>query len=165
MDTTNTQTPTDLTQQDLDELAALDQRFDVAIEITRLQEVAQKIETEGTPEMKAKLKPFKEHYNGDIMTLITKRTKQNFDNDVWQDITKAGDEAKAKYRQNPEGYLSKDKRAEYWTKAYDKTVDEARKLTQNLEQVLQSAPTSTSTTSPVPETTQPKTPRRRLFNR
>lgn len=153
-----------LTEQDLENMEAFDERLEVAIEISRLQDLAQKIEAEGTPEMKLKLKPFKEHYDGDVMSLITKRTKQNFDNDVWQDVSKAGDEAKAKYRQNPDGYLADDKRAEYWEKAYDKTVDEARKLVQNLEHVLESGKQPVATTQPAVADSS-SAPRRRLFNR
>ena len=158
----------ELTQQDLNDMSALDQRIDVAIEISRLQDLAQKIEAEGTPEMKAKLKPFKEHYDGDVMTLVTKRTKQNFDNDVWQEVAKAGDEAKAKYRQNPDGYLAEDQRAEYWEKAFDKTVEEARMLAHNLEQVVQSSAAkaeSAPSSSAVPTASADTAPKRRLFNR
>lgn len=152
-----------MTEQDLDAMSALDQRLEVAVEISRLHDLAQKIEAEGTPEMKAKLKPFKEHYNGDVVTLMDKRTKQNFDNDVWQDVAKAGDEAKAKYRQNPDAYLSDEQRAEYWEKAYDKTVDEARKLVHNLEQVLQPGSQPATASAAQPAAAQPA--RRRLFNR
>ena len=153
----------EMTEQDLDAMSALDQRLEVAIEISRLYELAQRIEAEGTPEMKAKLKPFKEHYSGDVVTLMDKRTKQNFDNDVWQDVAKAGDEAKAKYRQNPDAYLTEEQRAEYWEKAYDKTVDEARKLAHNLDQVLQPGSQPAPTSNAQPAVTQPA--RRRLFNR
>ena len=153
----------EMTEQDLDAMSALDQRLEVAIEISRLYELAQRIEAEGTPEMKAKLKPFKEHYSGDVVTLMDKRTKQNFDNDVWQDVAKAGDEAKAKYRQNPDAYLTEEQRAEYWEKAYDKTVDEARKLAHNLDQVLQPGSQPAPASNAQPAVTQPA--RRRLFNR
>ena len=153
----------EMTEQDLDAMSALDQRLEVAIEISRLYELAQRIEAEGTPEMKAKLKPFKEHYSGDVVTLMDKRTKQNFDNDVWQDVAKAGDEAKAKYRQNPDAYLTEEQRAEYWEKAYDKTVDEARKLAHNLDQVLQPGSQPAPASNAQPSVTQPA--RRRLFNR
>lgn len=162
--TQTNQVPADISQQDLDDMTALEDRFDVAMEVAKLHDIVQKIEAEGTPEMKAKLKPYMEHYDGQVMTLITKRTKQNFDNDVWQDVSQAGNEAKAKYRQDPDGYLSEEKRAEYWQHAFDKTVDEARKLTQNLEQVSQSANKSASSDSKDDKQTT-QAPRRRLFNR
>ena len=150
-------------QAEVSEMELVEQRLEVMAEVAKLQDLAQKIEAEGTPEMKAKLKPFKEHYNGDVVTLMDKRTKQNFDNDVWQDVAKAGDEAKAKYRQNPDAYLSDEQRAEYWEKAYDKTVDEARKLAHNLEQVLQSGSQPATVAADQSAAAQPA--RRRLFNR
>jgi hypothetical protein len=159
MDTSTKPTQNDL-QADVADLEVLEQQLAIMMEVAKLQEVAQKIEAEGTPEMKAKLKPFKEHYDGDVVTLIKKRTQQNFDNDVWQDVAKAGEEAKAKYRQNPGAYLTEEQRDEYWEKAYDKTVEEARKLAQNLEQVLKSVPT----TPDVQSAATAATPRRRLFN-
>ena len=138
MDTiVSTSQPNTDTQADLENLRAMDKQLDILIEVSKVQELAEKIESQGTPEMKARLQPFKDHYDGDVVTLVKKRTKQNYDMDVWSDIEKAGEEAKARYQQDPAGYLTEEQKEDYWQKAYDKTISEARELARNFEQALQ----------------------------
>ena len=158
--TTTTTTQDQATiQQNLADLEVLSKQLDILEQVSQVQDLAKQIEETGTPEMKAKLKPFKEHYDGDVVTLIKKRTKQNFDNDIWQAISQKGEAEKAKYRQDPENYFTPEEREEYWQAAYTKTTAEAIKLAKNLEQVLGSAARPT-TTQPNPDNT-----KRRLFKR
>src|SRR5690606_29114858 len=64
------------------------QRLELLVKVAEVQKAAEFIEKQGDPNLQAKLRPFKEHYGGDVVELLRTRTKQNFEKLIVDDVTK-----------------------------------------------------------------------------
>lgn len=124
----------ELTATEKEDVAFLRQVVTTLTDLSEMKQLVKYIEKEGDDALKAKLGPLKKHYDGNLATLLHRRTRQHVESDAMAEVATKGDEEKQKFLQNPEEYLGKEEFRKRWMKAFETTATEAKALLGNLQQ-------------------------------